>query len=72
MSEVSEFFSVMKIRNHTGKFYGAVSEKIHEISQIYRAYQANEKMLHNIRLADRMKIFMPQNIPVRRENLYRR
>ena len=70
MSEVSEFFSVMKIRNHTGKFYGAVSEKIHEISQIYRAYQANEKMLRNIRLADRMKIFYATEYSGQKRKIY--
>ena len=67
---IPEFFSAMKIRNHTGKFYGAVSEKIHEISQIYRAYQANEKMLRNIRLADRMKVFYDTEYSGQKRKIY--
>lgn len=70
ISEVPEFFSAMKMRNHTGKIYGTVSERIHEISQIYRAYQANEKMLRNIRLVERVKFFYGSEYSGQKKKIY--
>ena len=70
LSRVPDFFSALKIWNHTGKLYGAVSEKIHGMPQIYRAYQANEKMLCNIRLSEKVKFFYEPEYSVQKRKLY--
>lgn len=70
ISQVPEFFSAMKIRNHSGKFYGAVSGKIQGISQVHRAYQENEKMLRDIRLVDKVKFFYESEYSSQKRKLY--
>lgn len=69
-NEIPGFLSAMKIRNHSGKFYAAVSSCMKDIAQIHRAYQGNEKMLKEVCLNESVKFFYDGEVSLRNKKTY--
>lgn len=69
-NDISRFLYAMKIRNHSGKFYAAVSGHIKGIQQIHRIYQGNEKILRDIRLAEAVRFFDESSPVAQKKKLY--